>query len=118
MDHIWCWPTFGGHDGVPGNRLLNGVQNLAGGQLVPLLHHLGLPQGEDMFLPRLVVVLGQALVEQLQHPLGRPDDVVVGEHVFIDLRAVDVDVDDLGLAGEGVRLEGHPVGEPAAHGNQ
>ena len=59
----------GGHDGVPGDRLLNGVQNLAGGQLVPLLHHLGLPQGEDMFLPRLVVVLGQALVEQLQHPM-------------------------------------------------
>ena len=44
--------------------------------------------------------------------------MVVGEDVLVNLRAVDVDMDDLGLAGKGVGLEGHPVGEAAAHGDE
>ena len=44
--------------------------------------------------------------------------MVVGEDVFVNLRPVDVDVDNFGLAGEGFGLEGHPVGEPAAHGDE
>ena len=31
---------------------------------------------------------------------------------------INVNVDNFGLAGEGVGLEGHPVGEPAAHGDE
>ena len=75
-------------------------------------------EGEDVLLPLAVVVLGHLPVEQLQHLAGVADDVVVGLHVLVDLRPVDVDVDDLGLAGEGGGLQGHPVGEAAAHGDE
>ena len=108
----------GGHDGVLRGQFADGLQHLLGGEGLALPGDGGLPQGEDVLLPGRVAVLGQALVEQGQHPLGIADDVVVGENVLVDLRPVDVDVDDSGLAGEGVGLEGHPVGEPAAHGDE
>ena len=44
--------------------------------------------------------------------------MVVGEDVLVDLRPVDVDLDDLGLAGKGGRVQGHPVREAAAHGDE
>ena len=37
-----------------------------------------------------------------QHPLGVADDVVVGLHVLVDLRPVNVDLHNLGLAGKGL----------------
>ena len=109
---------IGGHNGVLGGEAADGLQHLLGGESLALPGDGGLPQGEDVRLPIGVAVLGQALVEQSQHPLGRADDVVVGEDILVNLRPVDVDVDDSGLAGEGVGLEGHPVGEPAAHGDE
>ena len=74
--------------------------------------------GKDPLLPFGVVVGGHALVEELQHPAGVPDDVVIGLDVLVDLGAVDVDVDDLGVPGEGGGVQGHPVGETAADGNE
>ena len=112
-------PHVGGHDGALGDSLLDGVQDLSRGQAVhAALYRLLLPQGEDVLLPLSMLILGKALVEQFQHPLGGAHNVVVGEDVLVDLRAVDVDVYDLGLTGEGVRLEGHPVREAAAHRNE
>ena len=61
---------------------------------------------------------GTRCVEQFQHPLGGADDVVVGEDVLVDLRTVDIDLDDLRLAGKGGRVQSHPVGEAAAHGDE
>ena len=49
---------------------------------------------------------------------GVADDVVVGEHVLVDLRPVDVDVDDFGVGCEGGGVGGHPVGEAAADGDE
>ena len=107
----------GGHDGVPGDSSWMVVQDLVGVRMSSLLQRGGSAwEKTDSF--QLGGGTGQALVEQLQHPLGVADDVVVGEHVLVDLRPVDVDVDDLGLAGEGGGVGGHPVGEPAAHGDE
>ena len=64
------------------------------------------------------MVLGDPLVEQFQHPFGGADDVVVGEDVLVDLRTVDIDLDDLRLAGKGGRVQSHPVREAAAHGDE
>ena len=50
------------------------------------------------------MVLGDPLVEQFQHPFGGADDVVVGTDVLVDLRTVDIDLDDLRLAGKGGRV--------------
>ena len=108
----------GGHNGVLGGQAADDLQHLLGGQGIAVPGNGGLPQGEDVFLPLRMAVLGQASVEQLQHPLGRAHDVVVGKHVFVDFRAVNVDLDDLGLAGKGARVQSHPVGEPAAHGDE
>ena len=44
--------------------------------------------------------------------------MVVGLDVLVDLGPVDVDMYDLGLAGKGGRIGGHPVGEPAADGDE
>ena len=44
--------------------------------------------------------------------------MVVGEHVLVDLRPVDVDVDDFGVGCEGGGVGGHPVGEAAADGDE
>lgn len=65
-----------------------------------------------------MLILRHALEQQAQHLLGVADDVVVGLDIFVDLGAVDVDVDDLGLPRERVGLEGHAVGEAAAHRDQ
>ena len=65
-----------------------------------------------------MLVLGQALQQQVQDLLGVANDVMVRLDVLVDLRPVDVDMDDLGLMREGLRLQRHPVGEPAAHGDQ
>ena len=79
----------------------------------------GARQGKDLLLPGVPVVLGDPLVEQFQHPFGGlADDVVVGEDVLVDLRPVDIDLDDLRLAGKGRRVQGHPVREAAAHGDE
>ena len=42
----------------------------------------------------------------------------VGPADLVELGRVDVDVDDLGLGGEGADLAGHPVVEPAAQGDE
>ena len=44
--------------------------------------------------------------------------MVVGGHVLVDLGAVHVDLDDLGLRGKGCGVQCHAVGEAAAHGDQ
>ena len=108
---------IGGHDGVPAGDGLDGLQNLVGVENIVFLEgHLRV--GEHPRLPLRVVVLGELLVEQLQHPAGVADDVVVGEHVLVDLRPVDVDVDDFGVGCEGGGVGGHPVGEAAADGDE
>ena len=106
-------------EGILGRRLLDGVQDLPRSQAVrAMLHRLFLTQGEDVLLPRCMLILGEALVEQIQHPLGGAHDVVVSEDVLVDLRAVDVDVDDFGVGCEGGGVGGHPVGEAAADGDE
>ena len=108
----------GGHDGVLRGQAADGLQHLLGGEARAALRLLGRAQGLDVFRPLRVVILGDAPVQQLQHPFGVAHDVVVGEDVLVDLRAVNVDLDDLGLAGEGRRVQGHPVREAAAHGDK
>ena len=109
----------GGHDGVVGAEPGDGVQNLLGRQVVGVLIIGRLRgEGEDILLPLAVVILGHLLVQQCQHLLGVADDVVVGLHILVDLRPVNVDVDNLGLPGKGRRLQGHTVRETAAHGNE
>ena len=44
--------------------------------------------------------------------------MVVRLDIFVDLRPVDVDVDDFRLMGEGLRLQRHSIGKPAAHGDE
>ena len=83
----------GGDDGIPVGDGLDGLQDLVGVENVVLLQR-HLLVGEDPLLPLRVVVGGQLLVEQLQHPPGVADDVMVGLDVLVDLRPVDVDVDD------------------------
>ena len=65
-----------------------------------------------------MVQLRGALAEQLEHTAGVPDDVVIGQDVLVDLGAVDVDLDDLGLARPGGGLGGHAVGKAAAEGDE
>ena len=109
---------IGGHDGVLGGHAADGLQHLPGSKDLGGLH-LRLPlQGKDLLLPGVPVVLGDPLVEQFQHPFGGADDVVVGEDVLVDLRTVDIDLDDLRLAGKGGRVQSHPVREAAAHGDE
>ena len=109
----------GGHDGVLRADLGDGVQNLLGGHDGAVLVVLGLGgEGEDVLLPLAVVVLGNLPVQQLQHLLGAADDVVVGLHVLVDLCPVNVNVDNLGLAGKGGGLQSHTVGEAAAHSDE
>ena len=74
--------------------------------------------GEDELLPLRIVVGGEFSIEQLQHTSCVADDVVVGLDVLVDLGPVDVDIYDLGLAGKGGRIVGHPVGKPAADGDE
>ena len=107
----------GGHDGVLGTHLLEGAQDLVGGEDVALRRGLG-AVGEDEFLPRRVLVAGDAVVDHLEDLPGVSDDVVVGLDVLVDLGPVDVDMYDLGLLGEAGGVGGHPVGEPAAHGDE
>ena len=109
----------GGDDGIVGTHPGDGVQDLLGGQVVGVLvvSRLG-GEGEDVLFPLAVVILGDLAVEQLQHLLGVADDVVVSLHILVDLSPVDVDLDDLGLAGEGRGLQGHTVREAAAHGDE
>jgi hypothetical protein len=42
----------------------------------------------------------------------------VGRLVLIELRRIDIDVDDLGVLGERFELAGHAIVEPHAQGNQ
>ena len=107
----------GGHDGVLCLRA-DHLQHLLGRQLFAVFCHGGGAEGQDALFPCTAVILGQALVQQLQHTAGVADDVVVGQHVLVDLRAVDVDLDDLGLLGKGLGIQRHTVGEAAAHGDQ
>ena len=109
---------IGSHNGVPGTAFSMASRIWPGVSLSPSSTTWALPERKDALLPRLMVVLGQALIEQLQHSLGGADDMVVSQYIFVNLRAVNVNVDDLSLAGKGLRLEGHPVREPAAHSNQ
>ena len=75
-------------------------------------------EGENVLLPVVVLHARHALQQQFQYAPRIADDVVVGLHVFVDLRPVDVNLDNFGLAGEGGRLQSHPVREPAAHGDE
>ena len=107
----------GGDDGVAVGQVGDGLQNLVGVEEVVLLQGQLLP-GEYLGLPGGVVVLGQPLVQQLQHTAGVPHDVVAGFHVLVDLRPVDVDMYNFGIGGEGGGIGGHPVGEAAADGDE
>ena len=108
---------IGGNDGVAARQVGDGLQNLVGVEDIVFFQGQFLP-GEDLGLPGGVIVLGQLLVEQLQHPPGVPDDVVEGLHVLVDLRPVNVDMDDFGVLGKGGGGGSHPVGEPAADGDE
>ena len=101
----------------PVGDVLDGLQDLVGVEDVVLFQR-DLLLREHPLLPLGVVVGGQLGVEQLQHPAGVADDVVVGDHVLVDLRPVNVDVDDFGVGGKGGGIGGHPVGEPAADGDE
>ena len=107
---------IGGHNG-PGGHRLDGLQHLVGVEDAVLFQGQ-LLVGEHPLLPLGVVVGGQLLVEQLQHPPGVADDVVVGLDVLVHLRPVDVNLDNFGLPGKGLGVGGHPVGEPAANGDE
>ena len=108
----------GSHHGVGGHLAAHRLHDLLGRQRLVLTGLKVLLHCQNVLFPLLVVVLGQVLVQHLQHAAGRADDMVICQHILVDLSAVDVDVDDLGLLGEGGGIEGHTVGEAAAHGDQ
>ena len=80
----------------------------------------------DRLLPRLAVgrggPAGEAVAqhgdEGLDHEAAVAGDADVGPADLAELGGVDVDVDDLGLGGEGGDLAGDPVVEPAAQRDQ
>ena len=94
---------IGGHDGVLGGHAADGLQHLPGSEDLGGLH-LRLPlQGKDLLLPGVPVVLGDPLVEQFQHPFGGADDVVVGEDIFINLSAININMYDFGVGSKMTR---------------
>ena len=108
-----------GDHGVHRHEPRDGVRDLLGGQgasaFVVFRFRL---EGENVILPRGVIHRLKLVEQHLQHALRIADDVVVGLHVFVDLRAVDVDLHDLGLACKACRVKCHAVGEAAAHGDE
>ena len=108
----------GGDDSLSIGQLGDGLQDLIGGQLLGIVGENGLLQTENVVTPLGVLMLGQLLVQQLQHPAGVADDVVIGLDVLVDLGAVDVNLHDLGLVGKGLGAGGHAVREAAANGDQ
>ena len=75
-------------------------------------------EGENVLLPVVVLHARHALQQQFQYAPRIADDVVVGLHVLVDFAAVDVDLDDFRVLGEGGGLERYAVGEAAANGDQ
>lgn len=75
-------------------------------------------EGENVLLPVVVLHARHALQQQFQYAPRIADDVVVGLHVLVDFAAVNVNLDDFRVLGEGGGFERHTVGEAAADGNQ
>ena len=109
----------GRDDGILRRELSEGGKHLTGGQMVnrSVVLRFSL-EGEDILLPLVVLHAWHTLQQQLQHAPRIADDVVVGLHVLVDFAAVDVNLDDFRVLGEGGGLERHAVGEAAADGDQ
>jgi len=107
----------GGDDG-PGGDLLNGLKHLVGGQFLRVPLQWDLLVGEDPLLPFGVVVSGELFIKKLQHPPGVTDDVMVGLHILVNLRPVNVDLNNLCIVGKAPGVGSDPVGEPAADGDE
>ena len=109
----------GRDDGILRRELGEGEKHLAGGEVVVRLVVLRLCfEGENVLLPVVVLHAWHALQQQFQYAPRIADDVVVGLHVLVDFAAVNVNLDDFRVLGEGGGFERHTVGEAAADGNQ
>ena len=134
--HIWCWPTpvvtivsssCLRSRRISQSRLIAYCGRIACSGLGEL-QRLGLAPGVD--LPQPVGVPPAAdrgprspppAACALRSSSARPQVAVdrdVGELVLVDLRLVDVDVDDLAVLGELGQLAGHAVVEPHAERQQ
>ena len=105
----------GGHGDVRGDRR-HGAEDLA--RLEQLVAQVVLDHAARLLHPLLMVLLGDAGEQQLQHDARVAGDVQRGRNVLVDLGAVDVDVQHLGAGGEGFRLAQRAVGEANADGDE
>ena len=107
------------NDALPVRHLLNGLDNKGSGE-----HALVVAQRIHILQPLnvgdpLVMVNGiQTGVQLSEDQLCVPDDAGVHLDVLVDLRRIDVDLEDLGILRELGGIARHPVAEPGAHNNQ
>ena len=65
-----------------------------------------------------MILLVELLVELLQHKLQITDNSGIDTDILIDLRRINIDLDDLGILGKFVRIACHAVGESCPQRNQ
>ena len=109
----------GGNDGILRADPRDGGKDLLrvqGRSAVRVFRFRGI--GKYEFFPFAVILLGQPGVQHIQDIFRIADNVMVGADIFVDLRTVDVDMDDFGLAGKILGIQRDAVGETAADGDQ
>ena len=111
----------GGHQEVAARDLREHVDHVLRHDGVVALvvgHRVGRAQRVDLCVPLAVVAGLDPRVDRLEERLHVGVDRDVGGLVLVDLRGVDVDVDDLAVLGELRELARHAVVEPHAEGQQ
>ena len=110
---------IGGHGSIGLQILIELVQHIGGGHALPLVLTCGflLPQLLDMCLPLRPLYLPEQGQQLLQGQLHIAPETVGRIDSLVQLRSVDVDMDDLCILGELGTVAGDPVIEPSAQGD-
>ena len=129
--HIWCWPTSVVTMASPPEMRsisairccgLISVRRLGGRRGAPLSTRGSAATRRGArrcaFHARLGGGLGEHLVELGEHAFDVADDGHVGSAVLADFGGVDIDVNDLGVRGEGGEAAGDAVVEADAEGDE
>ena len=93
----------GGHNGVPIGQAGDAVEHFLGQEFTwdRLQFHFFV--GEDIFFSFGIVVGGQLFIQHFQYAAGVADDVVVGEDIFINLSAININMYDFGVGSKMTR---------------